>query len=207
MHRFLLSLVIVAVCSCAKVEPVELTSEWPSKAGNYYDVTDKWTRSGVLRGDLGDHLTNIMELHATFHSPEWKQAYVAFRSKREKLPKSRVSTLLATEKADSDKYYDVTLLISTYHFQENDLQKNEDSVWRVALVDAQGNEVEPEEVSSVRRPRDQIKAFFPKLNEFHEVYRARFPKQAVDLFASGANKFSLKVASARGGLELIWKAK
>jgi len=199
---------LAAALGCAHgPEPVALSGEWPSRTDDFDEVAARWTRHGKLTAPFGEGLDKLLDVSATFHSPEWRAAYVDFRSKREMLPASRRSELVAEQHAADEKYYEVTLLVQTHSFRENDLQKGKRSVWRLALVDGKGNEVEPTEVESVRTPREFLKPYFPALDPRHEIYRARFPKEGADIFASGAQKFSLKMASSRGGVELIWNAR
>jgi len=201
-------LVLASALGCASgPEPVTLTSEWPGRTDSYDEVSDRWTRRGKLTASFAEGMDRVLDVSATFHSPEWRTAYVDFRVKREMLPASRRSELVAEQHAADEKYYEVTLLVQTHSFRENDLQKGKRSVWRLALVDASGNEIEPSEVESVRTPREFLKPYFPDLDPRHEIYRARFPKEGANLFAAGARRFSLKMASSRGGIELIWKAR
>jgi len=197
----------LAAVGCGSTPKVSLTGDWPDKPGDYDDVSASWTRGGTLIAPFRDGMDKLLDVRATFHAPEWRTAYVAFRAKREMLPADRRSQLLAEQRAADEKYYEVTLLVSTHTFRENDLQKGKRSVWRLALVDSKGNEREPIEVESVRTPRDYLKAYYPKLDPRDQIYIARFAKEGLTLFSPGADKFSLKMASARGGVELIWKAK
>ena len=209
MRQVLLATIALTLVSCGSAPPpIALDGQWPAKVKrDYNDVTRAWTRQGSLNGSFRDGLSKLLDVTATFRSPEWRTAYVDFRAKRELMPASRRSQLLAEQRTEDEKYYEVVLLVMTHTFRENDLQKGNRSVWRVALVDTSGKEVEASEVESVRVPQEILRAYYPALKPRHEVYVARFPKEGVDIFQGGAERFSLKVASARGGVELIWNSK
>ena len=207
-RRAVLILAGVLATACASSPaPVDLSGTWPNQAGDFDDVADKWTRQGSLVAPFEEGLDKLLDVSATFHSPEWRTAYVDFRAKREMLPAKRRSDLMAEQRAADEKYYEVMLLVQTHTFRENDLQKGKRSVWRLALVDSKGNEIEASEVESVRTPDQYLRPYYPNLEPRHEKYLARFPKEGLELFASGAERFSLKMASSRGGVELIWKSR
>jgi hypothetical protein len=198
---------LLACASCASSPPpVQLSDEWPADAGDYRDVTRKWTRHGSERSSPDDH-GNIIDLTldvvATFKAPEWRAAYVKYRAEHNKLPPREVAALTAREKAEAEKNYEVMLLVATYDPRVNDLQKGERSVWRVALVDAAGAEIVASEIKRDRRPRSEIAADFPGLGDFHEPYVARFPR-TVDILRPDAGRFSLKVTSSQAAVELVW---
>lgn len=203
----LLALATLPGAGCASHAPVELSNDWPSKAGDYREVTRTWTRHGRKRSGLGDDHDHLMEqtldVRATFKSPEWRAASIAFRARRHKLPPIEIAALTERERADAAANYEVALLVSTYDRRANDLQKGIRSIWRVALVDDAGAEILPTEIKRDRRPRSQISADYPHLGDFHQAYVARFPR-TVDLMRPGARRFSLKVTSALAGVELIW---
>jgi hypothetical protein len=193
--------------SCASAPPpVQLSDRWPADAGDYREVSRKWTRHASERSSPDDH-GNVIDLTldvvATFKSPEWRAAYVKYRAEHNKLPPREVAALTAREKAEADKNYEVMLLVATYDPRINELQKGDRSIWRVALVDSAGAEIVASEIKRDRRPRSEIVADFPDLGDFHEPYVARFPR-TVDLLRPDARRFSLKVTSSQAAVELVW---
>lgn len=193
---------MVAACSAAAPEPVTLTEQWPASPRPYSEANRDWTRSAELyRG-----FDKLLEVHATFKSPEWRAAHVAERAKRERLPPDAHAELLASEQQEAKDYYDVQLIVATYDERENDLQKGERSVWRLALIDDQGKQVTPISIKRDRRPAEIVGAYFPAMNALAQAYIARFPKD-VALLNEGASKFTLRMSSARGAVELVWPAR
>ena len=177
----------------------------PASADDYEDVTEKWTRHGRDHADTHGELVieQTIDVFATFKSPEWRAAYIAYLTEREDLSPAAVAELTEKSKAEAAAGYEVELLVATYDRRANDLQKGARSTWRVALVDDAGVEIVASEVKRDRRPTSEIKAEFPELGGFHSPYVARFPR-TVDLLRPEARKFKLKVTSTQGGVTMVW---
>ncbi|HWN67120.1 MAG TPA: hypothetical protein VNM90_05740 [Haliangium sp.] len=183
--------------------PVSLDGTWPEQPGSYHDVNERWTRHAVLR----KYPSIILEVYATFESPEWRAAHASYLAERRNMSNAARAVLLEqTRQVSETAPYEVQLLVTTNDRRENDLTKGKRSVWRVVLVDPQGNEIEPLSIERDRRPREVIAAEFPHLGDFAEPYVARFPRD-VALLGPDAAKLSLKMGSARGGVELVWSRK
>jgi hypothetical protein len=190
----------LALAACASAPPpVSLADGWPRPAP-YADTVRAWTRSGRLVKDFD----LVLDVHATFLSPAWRSAYVAERAKRERMGSAAHEALEAEERARADEAYEVELLVSTHDADENDLHKGERSMWRIALIDAEGHEIRPQSVERDRRQRATIRAYFPELDDFHTAYRVVFPRQQA-LLGETSRGFELSLASARGAVVLAWR--
>ena len=189
-------------CGGGHSAPARFDESWPSKTRDYEIVTAEWTRNGTIVKDYD----KVLQVSATFLSSEWRAAYVSKRTEMELLGDEARAVLTAEQQSASEEYYEVELLVSTYRYEENELQKGDRSMWRIALVDDKGNEVLPADIRRDRRAYEVLRAFFPHAKEFHTPYVARFPR-TITLLGDGARKFTLKMASARGGVELVWTAK
>lgn len=200
--------VVVAIAAllcaaCAKTpQPVDLAADWPSELRAYPDVERDWTRSG----DFVHRFNKLLEVHATFKSPEWRAAWVAMQAREKHLPPAERDALLAEHKAEHADHYEMLLLVSTYDGRENDLQKGDKSVWRVALIDDRGNQVVPSSIKRDRRPDSVIKAEHPLMNDFAQAYVVTFPR-TIEVLRGDADRFSLRVSGSRGGVELTWQAR
>jgi hypothetical protein len=192
---------LALACSAPAPQAVKLSDSWPSSTRSYGETTRDWTR----HGKAWQGFAPIIEVHATFASPEWRAAYVAERARRERLSGDAHAALLAAEQQAAGDYYDVQLIVATHDERENDLAKGSRSIWRVALVDDQGNQVTPISIKRDRRPDETIRAYFPAMHELADAYIARFPKD-VAVLRNGATRFALRVSSARGSVELVWPA-
>ena len=198
-----LAIALLLLFSCTpKAQPVALSHSWPTSPRSYEAVTRDWTR----RAELHDYEVKVLEVHALVKSPEWRAAFIRQRAKHEALTPAEVQASVQEHKQQAKNYYEVELLVTTYDRRDNDLAKGSRSVWRVSLLDDRGTRIRPTEIKRDRRSRGVLKAYFPSLDDFAEAYVARFPA-TVDLFRADATKFSLRMASSRGSVELVWPAK
>jgi hypothetical protein len=207
--RWIAATLLVAAAGCAGTPPpVRLTDEWPSRrpsADDYEDVTEKWTRHGRDHADPDGKIVveQTIDVVATFKAPEWRAAHIAHMASRHDLPRSEVAALTKKSQEEAADHYEVQLLVATYDKRANDLQKNERSTWRIALVDDAGVEIRPSQVKRDRRPRTEIEADYPGLGDFHTAYVVTFPR-TLDLLRPDARRFSLKVTSSQGGVTMTW---
>jgi hypothetical protein len=200
----LLLVVFLTAAACGSVdEPVRFSTDWPATSSDYEETSSQWTRRGVLRAPLAQQASQLMEIYATYLSTAWRAAYVARQANLQKLNGSRKAELEGEQQETAKAHHEVELLITTYHQQHNDLHR-ERSIWRVTLVDDQGNEIVAEKVERDRRPREVIAAEFEHFGDFAEAYIAKFP--ATPQLLSG-KKFSLRVASSLGMVEVDWVSK
>jgi hypothetical protein len=187
-------------CGARAAAPVNLDGAWPEKPGSYRAVHEQWTRHGMKR----TYESMVFEVYATFKAPAWRAAHANHLASRQNMSNAaRAAFLAQTRQVSETEPYEVHLLVTTNDRRENDLTRGKRSVWRVVLVDAQGTEIEPLSISRDRRPREVIAAEFPDFGDFAEPYVARFPRD-IALLGPGIERFSLKMGSTRGGVELVW---
>lgn len=202
--RFLLGVVLAAVLAAcgSKPPPVKLVEEWPSQVpDDYGDTTDAWTRRKSLAGQYQE----VLELAATFKSPEWRAAHAAREADYRMLTGPARDQVVAQAKADMAGPYEIELMVTTWDRRENDLDRGKKSVWRVVLVDEQGNEIEPLEIVKDKRPSFTVRADFPALGDFATPYIARFPR-TTPLLGPNVKVLRLRMSGTRGGIELAWAA-
>ena len=197
----LLSLISLLTIGCGSApKPVKFSTLWPTETISYEDSTDNWTRRGLLRASLANQASQLLELHATFLSTEWRSAYVDRQAELQKFNDSARKEMTEQQQKLGSAHHQVELVISTYHPEHNDLHR-EQSIWRVVLVDEAGNEFPAEKIERDRRPRQLISAEFNTLGDFSEAYLATFP--FVDSILSG-KKFSLRISCSLGTVEVDW---
>lgn len=190
-------------CANRQPPPVSLAETWPSAPDAYDDVTERWTRHDRVRADLDEHLSEIVSVHATLLSPEWRAAYVAKRREDGLLSPAKSQALLAAQQQRDAEYYEVMLLMSAYERRLLDFEKGERSVWTVVISDGHGNEIQASEIERDRRLPSVIAEFFPNLGDFHRPYLARFPREH-ELFGPQAETIELVLASPRATVKLVW---
>lgn len=195
-----LLLALVSAIGCATTR-VPLTNEWPASAGDYHEVTREWTRSASLNQDY----QLVISAEATLLSAPWRAAKLEREARLRGLGPAAREALLAKEKERAQGPWEIELLVTTWDRKENDLHRGERASWRVALLDEQGNEVAPVEVSRDRRPPHVVRAEFAHLGDFAQAYVVRFAKE-VPLLGPGVRRVRLRVTSARGAVELAWLA-
>jgi hypothetical protein len=198
---FGLAAAMILSSSCAGPTAVELTERWPEQPRDYQAAARAWTRTGKIT--QGYQL--VAHIHATFKSPEWRTAMVAYQTDLERLSPSQRARLLEAEKQSAAAGYEIELLFATHEARENDLNKGERSMWRITLSDDRGGEVEATKIERDRRPPGVIRSLFPEMDDFDRAYIVHFPR-TIELLREGASQFSLRVSSPRGATELVWRA-
>lgn len=211
MRRGLTGVLLVALAAAgcgASDPPVQLSSAWPQDPDDFDEVNERWTRHGRdnsgLGGEQRHRLEQVIDVYATFKSPEWRAAWIAHQADKHRLSRQAVQELTEKARKEDAEHYEVALLVATHDRRSNDLQKGARSTWRVALVDEGGTEIVASEIKRDRRAPVEIAAEFPHMGDFHEPYVARFPR-SVDLLRPGARRFLLKVTSEQGGVVLEWR--
>lgn len=187
--------------SCASpAKPVRFSDNWPSQVDSYENTARSWTRRGLLRASLADQASQLVEVYATFLSTEWRAAFVERQSKLQKLSPSSKSSLASAQRKIASEVHVVQLLVTTYHPQHNDLHRDK-SMWRVSLVDSEGNEIPAQKIEKDRRPREVIAAEFRNFGDFAEAYQVTFP-HAPELLQG--KTFALRMGSSLGSVEVNW---
>jgi hypothetical protein len=199
MIRYALVVLVIAGCG-ATPPPVKLTGEWPASPGNYDVITRAWTRRGLLRGQYQE----VLELAATFKSPDWRAAHAQRDAEHRSLGGEAAAQELTQAEADAAGPYEFELMVTTWDRRENDLDHGKKSVWRVVLVDDQGREIQPLEIIRDRRPTFTVRAEYPALGDFAVPYIARFPHDA-PVLGPNVRAIRLRMSGERGGVELVWK--
>jgi hypothetical protein len=204
MKRALVVLVVLFLAACGSSAPlVPLTPDWPTEEpGDYTDVTDTWTRATNLRGAYQE----VLELAATFKSPEWRAAYAARDAEYRRLNPDARKQRIAQAQAEMAGPWELELMVTTWDRRENDLDRGKRSVWRLVLIDDAGNEIEPLEIVKDKRPAFTLRADYPAFGDFAVAYVARFPRTA-PVLGPGVKQVRLRMSSSRGSVELAWTAR
>jgi len=122
---------VVAAAGCGpKHGPVDISGCWPAMAEDYDKTTERWTRQGQTR----DQYQEILELAATFKSPEWRAAYASRDAYFRGLQGPAREARMAQAQADMAGPYEVELMVTTWDRRENDLDRGKKSIWRVVLT-------------------------------------------------------------------------
>jgi hypothetical protein len=171
-------------------------------AKDYQGVYTRWTRHEYALHDAD----KALEVWATFKSWDFREAFIERYSSIYSLldadrAKLREAQRLAFEEAFE---FHVTAQSSIYRWL--DLEKTS-SPWQIRLIDALGNELQPERVKIEKYPDAYEREFFPSQTPFSKTYSIRFavPKGS-DFVGLKSGAIILRFASPIGRLEVSWRA-
>lgn len=186
--------------ACARAPgPVDLSGTWPTQADDFDAVNRAWTRRATLRADY----SLALEVYATFHAPPWHAARAAREARMRGGP---VEAITASAQAKAEGELEFGLVVTTHDRAENDLDRGDRSVWRLALVDDAGVEVPPIAIERDKRPATVLRAELPTYGDFAVAYRVRFPR-APSLLGPTVRRVTLKMWSNAGAVALRWDAR
>lgn len=189
---------VVALGACAGAPPpVCLDCGWPegSARAEFGDVTRAWTR----HDDFNHDYQEVIAVDATFKSPAWREAFVEREARTRGLDAAAVGKLRDENRATAEAAHEFEVIVTTWDRKENELHRP-GAVWKLTLIDDQGKSYEPTKIVRDKRPKTILRAEFPRVGDFAEAYVASFPV----VIAPGAKTLRLRVASARGDVELRW---
>lgn len=186
--------------ACARPPgPVDLSGTWPAQADDYDAVNQAWTRRAELRADY----SLALEVYATFRAPPWHAARAAREARMRGGPTDAIA---ATARAAADGDLEFALVVTTHDRAENDLERGDRSVWRLALVDDAGVEVAPIAIERDKRPANVLRGELPAFGDFAVAYRVRFPRTP-RLLGPGVRRVTLKMWGNTGAVALRWDAR
>lgn len=186
--------------ACARPPgPVDLSGTWPAQADDYDAVNQAWTRRAQLRADY----SLALEVYATFHAPPWHAARAAREARMRGGPADAIA---ATARTAADGDLEFALVVTTHDRAENDLERGDRSVWRLALVDDAGVEVAPIAIERDKRPANVLRSELPAFGDFAVAYRVRFPRTP-SLLGPGVRRVTLKMWSNTGAVAMRWDAR
>jgi hypothetical protein len=194
----LVTVLLGAACTVSH-PTVRLTEDWPATTRDYSSVVRDWTRKAQLHASYQE----VCELVATLKSAEWRAAFARHDADLRGLVGEGREQRIAQSRAEVAGPYELEIMLTTWDRRENDLDRGKKSVWRVVLIDENGQEIEPLEIVRDRRPAFVVRAEFPALGEFATPYIARFPRTR-PIFGPSAKHVRLRMSSTRGGLEVDW---
>lgn len=172
---------------------------------DYSSIYSDWTRTSdeFAFGRLED----ILHVTATFEAWEFRWAYVVRYSADYSLRTDERTRLLRSTLADAQERHRffVTMVGNRYH--ESDLT-DERSAWRVLLIDTDGRQTRPVEVTRLRRPGAAERVYFPTVSVQRHTFRIAFPTQHEDgtpVIGPDARETILRFTGAEGSVDLRWE--
>lgn len=199
-------LVLIALASscllaCASGEPkrVRLMPLEAPSAEDYEEVLERWTRSDKVY----ELLEGRLFVSATFHSPEFRQAFVLAHPNVYGRG-SDEARRLATFEGGAEENFEFFFSAYTADASWNDFGKD-DSIWRVTLEGEDGERVD----GAVTRLKTNanLRAIYPYVTPWARTYSVRFPRTGAAgqlLISPAARHFTLRFSSALGEGVLTW---
>lgn len=176
LYIVLLILLTFSVSGCLSapkksVAEQEVAIEDSIKETAYADVFSKWSRGDKLFKDFEPRL----HINATLKSREFRSAYAKEYAERFGFDADKEAVLLSNELDSYNAYNE--FLVSTYTPSDdwNDFAE-EDSIWQLYLVDAEGRRAEPVEIEELDKKDVTLREFFPYIDPWSKVYLVRFPR-------------------------------
>lgn len=200
--RALLALVLVA-CG-GRALPIRPTAR-SFTPGDYERIYADWTRSS---DDFSfGRLEDVLHVSATFESWEHRWAYVVRYAADYSLRTEERTRLLRATLTDAEERHRFFVTMVGNRYRESDLTHDR-SAWRVILVDDQGQQTRPVEVTRIRRPGAAERVYFPQVSEQRYTFRVAFPTQRRDgtpVIAPDARSVTLRFTGAEGAVDLVWE--
>jgi hypothetical protein len=174
------------------------------RPSDYEEVLQRWTRSDKIHSLR--RLDTTLRVHATCLAPDFVDAFVERYADVFQLPRRRAMALSEAMMETWEESYAFRVAAATTRFKWNDFAE-EDSIWRISLVNDMEQQVDPIVIEQRRRPDAVTRDFFPYVQEFYEVYDIKFPRQlsdGTDLIRGDTKRFTLRFAGPLGDAELVW---
>lgn len=174
-----------------------------AKPKAYYDEVKKWTRRGDARNDFDTTLI----AYATFHSPEFQEAFIEKYIDAYHVNANAREGVRENLRESVSEGWVFHLETQSHTYELNDL-KPPKSVWRTTLIDDKGREVSPLAVEHDNSRPEVLEAFYPYNNVFSTAWRVTFPKALPDgspLVTPDTKSLMLRFAGPPGTIELVWK--
>jgi hypothetical protein len=138
--------------------------------GEWAEIRDRASRRVVLY----DGLVHRATATATYLAPGVRAALARRLAVWEGWHPPELEARLDEEARRAAEGEEFVLVLYTAESRQNDLDKREDSIWRVAVELDSGEDLLPVDVEVVP-PSAQLTALYPWVSPFETVYRLRFP--------------------------------
>ena len=165
---------------------------WPKLQDPYFQLTEQWSRKGVIRMGLESEVSVV----ALLKSAPWREAYVARYSRLQGLDPQETEKMLKDQMRAHDEAVDVVLAVSAT-YPEHARLTHRLSRWQVFLETSYGRKIDPLEVRPKQWPPLDLEAYFPAYSPWQRYYTARFP--------SGLTPpATLVITGPPGRIVLVW---
>ena len=195
MRRPLAAVLLVAALALPGCRFLHPQPEPTAEEGAWGRARNRYT----ARANLYDGFTTRAFATAVYEGPEVRVARLARVASWKGVGKEERERMLAEEQAQLARWDEFLVTFFTTDRPDNDLDTPR-SIWRVSLEPV--GEMGEALAASIEqiRPDATLRTLYPNINDFDTVYRVRFPVWRGEPLSG--RPFTLKIASARGRLEL-----
>lgn len=201
MKRALLFSLLLASCA-SQPEPLSLQPTKELTPEDYDEVLSNWTR----KDEIYDGLDSKLFVHVTFHSPEFRRAFLLRHTDVYGKGSEEASRLMLTS-PEAEENLEFFFSASTASAGWNDFAQP-DSIWRITLEGDDGEKVEGK--VEKRKITANLRVIYPFITDFAKTYAVRFPRMTAmgkPVLSTTTQQFMLRIASALGEATLVWKFK
>lgn len=202
MRRLLFTLLLALTACAGQQEPLSLQPQAELTADDYDDVLARWTR----KDEIYDGLDSKLFVFATFHSPEFRKAFLVRHTSVYGKGSEEASRVMLTS-GESEENLELFFSASTSSAQWNDFDEL-DSIWRITLEGDDGEKVDGK-VEKLKTTAN-LRVIYPFINDFAKTYAVRFPRMTPlgkPVLSNASKSLKLKISSALGEAQMSWALK
>jgi hypothetical protein len=194
---------VIAIVGCAAPR-LRLDAESEPAGTSFKNVVSRWTRDGSVVS--WQELDTTLLVSATLRSRPFQQAYaeryVALYHISDPVERARVAREELQQAESGTNFWVRT---ASHNYKWNELQPDRGR-WRITLVDEQGGELSPDEISPVVRSEAVETALLGQPSDpYRRTWHLRFPR--LPPRPSGGpspRKLTLRFAGPEGKADLVW---
>jgi hypothetical protein len=193
---------LLTIACASTPEPLSLQPTKEVQAEDYEEVLGRWTR----KDEVYDGLDSKLFVFVTFHSPEFRRAFLLRHTDVYGKGSEEASRLMLTS-PEAEENLEFFFSASTASPQWNDFNQP-DSIWRITLEGEDGERVDGK-IEKLKTTAN-LRVIYPYISDYARTYAVRFPRmtpmgQAV--ISAGTRRFTLRISSALGEAKLVWALK
>lgn len=165
-------------------------------SGKYLETIKKWSREKTVY----DEFSTRFYIAATYRSEEMIRVFLDEQARLLHLDDTEKNRRAEIQRNVSSEYTSFFFYAYTEDRQANDFSER-GSMWRVYLLSAKGNKINPVEIRAVDKITPEIEVFYPYVNRYYgRCYNVKFPRQGED------DVLTLVFTSVLGRADLSWKS-
>jgi hypothetical protein len=175
----------------------------PYHTESYKRVCDQWSQEARIHHGFEVQLI----VSATFKSADFRRAYADEYAAAYQLTAEEKRRFVEDQMKASHLGYEFLLATFVPEKRWDDFDKA-DSMWKLLLINDEGQRVVPVEVRDVKGQKAVISHFFPYITPWKSVYMVRFPcnisESNSSIIGDKTKKIRLIITSVLGTAEMHW---